>query len=1057
MRLWQATWDNSGELLIWGECVSSEDSPLKSNLGRIHTYSCSNEQLLADLNLLEFEPDGSREIELLLPTDDSGVLTSPHLILPEERTQTGKIRLEPWKVPALYFKPLPALAFLTSLPPTLPPGLKFDESLRFWLEATKLVLELLTRGRFIPGISQEASGFAAHWQAIISETSDRERLKILADGMPPICRALCQLDASKDIEPGKLLESFISHTADSLVRSFLRSHELFSLDAIANRSARLQSIVYWLKGLTSADPVLTGPAIEYKTLRDKLDRWSQPLLPVERHTSLKVGFKLLPPNLKEIADVDAAQENALWTLKVVLQSAANPNKELEADDFWQGNLGFLKQSSMSVESLEDFLLQELGRASSIFPELQSALETVSPSEISLTTPQAYQFLRNLAAPLEEAGFTLILPDWWNTPTTKLGLHLTVSSPEQGTSSSSRPSVLGLNQLVDFSWQIALGSNLLSAEEFELLVKKNLPLVQVNGQWVELQPEKITKALDFLKNQSKTSRIRALEALRLGLGIKDEEISLPVVGLSASGWLKQLLDADVHNLEQVQQPEKFLGDLRPYQLEGLTWLNFLGTAGIGGCLADDMGLGKTIQLLALLLKERDERQANIQTSSSSDPNRAEPTLLIVPMSILDNWQHEASRFTPGLKTYLHHGSSRLTGQTFLNVASESDIVITTYSLAYRDEALFSKVNWARIALDEAQNIKNLGAKQTQAVRRIAQSQMADAANPFRCHRLALTGTPLENRLEELWSIFEFLNPGYLGTISEFRSRFILPIERFRDKQAAQALSELVRPFILRRLKSDPKVINDLPEKMEMEVLTALTEEQAALYQSIVENMLPQVDETSGIHRKGLVLATITKLKQICNHPVLFSKDQSALADRSGKLARLEELLEEIIAEGDKVLIFTQYAQMGMLLKPYLQERFDKEVLFLHGGLSKAARNQQIDRFQRDDGPPIFILSLKAGGFGLNLTQANQVIHYDQWWNPAVEDQATDRAYRIGQKRNVQVRKFICKGTLEEKISDLLRQKKNLAQDIVGSTKSLITQLSTSELRNLLQLTAESGES
>ena len=537
-------------------------------------------------------------------------------------------------------------------------------------------------------------------------------------------------------------------------------------------------------------------------------------------------------------------------------------------------------------------------------------------------------------------------------------------------------------------------------------------------------------------------MRLLDALRYGLGIDSDELGLPVVGLDASGWVQKLLDASGCSIPTLEKPQNFCGDLRPYQLHGLSWLAFLNQIGCGACLADDMGLGKTIQFLALLAYEREV---------ATEP--VNPTLLFVPMSILDNWKSEIERFNPSLKIYQHHGPTRLTGKEFIETAQSVDLVITTYSLAHRDEEFISAIKWGRIALDEAQNIKNLHTKQTKAVRNLGALQFTAALNNQDCKRVALTGTPLENHLEELWSVFDFLNPGYLGTVADFRRKFSVPIERYRNDEAAQKLSQIVGPFILRRLKTNRDVIDDLPEKLEMEVYTSLTSEQAAMYQSVVDDMIPQVGHASGIKRKGLVLAAITKLKQICNHPALFAKDGNPAAVRSGKLTRLEELLEVILAEGDHALVFTQFAQMGHLLKSYLQDRFGEEVLFLHGGVQQKFRTKMIERFQSDGGPRIFVLSLKVGGVGLNLTAANQIVHFDQWWNPAVEEQATDRAFRIGQKRNVQVRKFICKGTLEERISMMLNEKRQLADRIVGSTKSQITEFSVDELRDLFELTAE----
>jgi SNF2 family DNA or RNA helicase len=393
--------------------------------------------------------------------------------------------------------------------------------------------------------------------------------------------------------------------------------------------------------------------------------------------------------------------------------------------------------------------------------------------------------------------------------------------------------------------------------------------------------------------------------------------------------------------------------------------------------------------------------------------------------------------------VHHGLERRVGREFLDDVARHDVVISTYALTHRDFEHLSAVDWHRIALDEAQNIKNPAAKQAAAVRALRA-----------VHRVALTGTPVENRLAELWSIIDFLNPAYLGSAGDFRRRFAVPIERSHDNDRASRLRLLIRPFVLRRLKSDPLIEIDLPEKMEMKIFCNLTKEQAALYEAVVGDMLGQIDRAGGIQRRGLILAALTKLKQICNHPALFLSDGSQLPNRSGKCERLTEMLEEALAEGDRALIFTQYREMGELLKKLIEESTGRSVLFLHGGSPRAQRDAMVEQFQRgDDATPIFLLSLKAGGFGLNLTAANHVFHFDRWWNPAVEDQATDRAHRIGQTRRVQVHKFVCLGTLEERIDALLEKKRNLADRVIGSGEEWLTELSTDALRDLFALSRE----
>jgi SNF2 family DNA or RNA helicase len=444
----------------------------------------------------------------------------------------------------------------------------------------------------------------------------------------------------------------------------------------------------------------------------------------------------------------------------------------------------------------------------------------------------------------------------------------------------------------------------------------------------------------------------------------------------------------------------------------------------------MGLGKTIQTLALI--QRDWEAHN-----------KKPVLLICPTSVVGNWQKEAARFTPSLPVMVQHGITRAKGAAFKKAAEKHAMVISSYALLHRDVEILKKVSWAAVILDEAQNIKNADTMQARAARELK----AD-------YRIALTGTPVENNVGDLWSILEFLNPGFLGTQSEFKRTFFVPIQANRDPNAMRRLKHLTGPFILRRLKTDKAIITDLPEKMEMKVFCTLTKEQASLYAAVVDDATEALDTAEGIQRKGVILATLSKLKQICNHPAQFLGDNSAIPRRSGKLMRLTEMVEEILEVGDRALIFSQFAEMGAILRKHIQETFGREVLFLHGAVPKRQRDHLIERFQNEaDGPRLFILSLKAGGTGLNLTQANHVFHFDRWWNPAVENQATDRAFRIGQTRNVQVHKFLCVGTLEEKIDEMIERKQEVAAGVVGTGENWLTELSTAELKELFALRSE----
>jgi SNF2 family DNA or RNA helicase len=594
--------------------------------------------------------------------------------------------------------------------------------------------------------------------------------------------------------------------------------------------------------------------------------------------------------------------------------------------------------------------------------------------------------------------------------------------------------MSLDEMVRFDWEVALGPDRLTAAELETLTRLKAPLIKLRGQWVQLNAEEIQAALDFWKKKTAT-RATAREVIQMALGADSAPGGIEFEGVAATGWIGDLL-AQMEgraSFAERQVPDSFHGTLRPYQVRGYSWLAFLRKWGLGACLADDMGLGKTPQTLALIAEEWQREGGR-------------PTLVVCPMSVVGNWQKEAARFTPDLPVMVHHGVARTRGSAFKKQAARSAIVLSSYALIHRDFDMLKEVDWAGVILDEAQNIKNAETKQARAARSLESD-----------YRIALTGTPVENNVGDLWSIMEFLNPGFLGTQAHFKRTFFVPIQANRDEEAASRLKRLTAPFILRRLKTDKSIIADLPEKLEMKLFCTLTKEQASLYAAVVQDMSRALEEAEGIQRRGLVLATLTKLKQVCNHPAQFLGDNSAITGRSGKLERLTEMLEEALLEGDRALVFTQFAEMGEIIRRHLQASFGREVLFLHGAVPKRQRDRMVERFQSDGlstgSPRVFVLSLKAGGTGLNLTAANHVFHFDRWWNPAVENQATDRAFRIGQRRNVQVHKFLCAGTLEEKIDEMIERKQEIASSIVGTGEGWLTELSNAQLKELFALRRE----
>jgi SNF2 family DNA or RNA helicase len=998
MIVLHALWDSrTSALCVWAE---SSTEPIRSDKSStVHPFALPPDTLTE--TVLTCSPSNEHAqpgtSTILLPSTRKGPLPSPELITHHEHEKAAG--LSPWDIPVVVYDTYTAFTFLVSLPTHPPSKIAFSSSLRFWVEAAKFSLELLTRQCFIPTLQKRDNTYQAFWEGYITE-DDADRMHTLSQVMPPVCRA-----CTPDKPPADIIKHFLNSTVDA----FIRVHAPQMLPPRRGRRPKtIPPAEKWLEALSSSNPIITGPEKELKSFSRNIKTWINQIEPDS--SPFRLCFKLDPPD-----------NGNQWTLGFHLQARDDKSLLIPAEKIWRvkSDVTFLKQR---FENPQERLLTDLGKASKVYPQIEESLKTAHPVTMELTTEGAYTFLRRSAPLLTRSGFGVLLPPWWQSPQAKLGVKLTVKQPPKVTGKG----LLGIDGILAYEWRVAIGDDVLSLEEFERLARLKVPLVKIRGQWVELSPREVEKALLFFEKKKSTGTMPLSEALRLGLSQGESEVGLPVVDIEGEGNMKKFLNTLLTSkMSVVEPPGTFSGTLRPYQVTGLSWLAFLTQFGLGACLADDMGLGKTIQIIALLLYER----------TNKNPG---PTLVVCPMSVVGNWYKEIERFSPRLKAMVHHGYDRLT-ESFAQEAQHYDVVITTYALAHRDEKHLSAVEWERIVLDEAQNIKNPFAKRTQAIKRLEAH-----------HRTALTGTPVENRLSELWSIIDFLNKGYLGSQKEFHKKFAIPIERYHDAARSEMLKKLISPFLLRRLKTDKNIIKDLPEKMEMKVFCNLTEEQATLYGAVVQEMLDKIEDSEGIQRKGFVLSTLLKLKQVCNHPAQFLHDNSELEGRSGKLVRLLEMLEEVLAEGDKALLFTQFREMGNILQKVLEDLLTCETLFLHGGTPQKKRDKMIERFQGEKGPPLFVLSLKAGGLGLNLTAANHVFHFDRWWNPAVEDQATDRAFRIGQTKNVQVHKFVCLGTLEERIDAMIEQKKELAEQVVGTGESWITELSTDELRELFTL-------
>lgn len=899
--------------------------------------------------------------------------------------------------------------------------LNFSSSIEFWRKTAKFALELIRCESFLPTIhviSKESNKtqFVGKWKSLI-QGKDKSHLTQLVQEIPRYCFNFLE----KEISSIKLIVSFIDQIIDGFIRNKLgvflpeRSFSQKS-DEITDISKK------WFESLF--DP--SNQIIEVST--DSFDHFAgiikawinKAILPSEEYR-FRTCFKLDPPNLEE--------EETSWKIQFLLQAENDLSLIIPAEKIWNYTSNTLDYLEKKFENPQERLLIDLAKISDFYSKIDDCLHFNYPSNITLTKKEAFNFLENIVPILEENEFGVFLPSWWKNSQEKIILKLKLSDDNFP---SQKESLFRLNEFLKFEWEIAIGDSSISIEEFEKLSELKIPFVRIRGKWIKFDKEEIREILDKIKtNYNQITFGDALQHSLTNNLVDSDSFNFELDDRGLFNEFKTKIGS-TSKIEKLNIPNGFVGELRPYQIDGFSWINYLKDFGFGACLADDMGLGKTIQIIAFLLYEKENNRYSNQ-----------PSLIICPTSIVGNWYKEIKRFAPDFKVYIFHGTNRPRRVDFEKTITNYDIMITTYSLALKDKTSLSDIFWENIILDEAQNIKNPYAKQTRAIKSLRSN-----------YKIALTGTPIENRLSELWSILDFLNPRYLGTLKEFNDKFGIPIEKDFSKIMREQLAKIINPFILRRLKKDPTIIQDLPEKFENKVFCSLNEEQAVLYEAVVKDLFNQLNETQGIHRKGLVLATITKLKQICNHPAQFMHEKKIkLNNRSCKFERLEEMLQEILDNKEKTLIFTQYKELGEMLVCYLERKFEGGVLFLSGETPQKTRDEMVRKFQENtnpDGPKIFILSIKAGGVGLNLTAANHVIHIDRWWNPAVENQATDRVFRIGQEKNVMVHKFVCIGTLEESINHLIEQKKELANSIITTGDIWLTELSTEDLRNVLSL-------
>ncbi len=930
---------------------------------------------------------------------------------------------------------------------------RFSNSIKTWAFLTKLIFELLNNGKFIPilePITRER--YNGQWRLLLKSQEDKDRFKSILNNSswPAFCLPINFIRVNGAIKadglwhPSYVFSIFMDNIGDYLIRSMLNKSDFRTFKEFYSTEIKKESYpdfnLGWdykfLKALINKDPSFKVAEFYESILPTLIKNWTQSAQGLTLKHGLTFNVELKYPKKPEDD----------WPLLLYL-SLQDSAKTIPLNELWEGSS--IKRNFESDGQFLEIILRGLGAASKIFPPIKRALLENIKGEIKLTSREVMDFLRYPKDLLIQSGFNIILPDVFNRGgKQRLSAKLIIRSTKDEKKVkkgkfSVLPSMFDIDSMLEFKWEVSLEGKVISDEKFDSLISSSEPLINLGGKWILVDQQDI----EDLKSVKDSEIENYMDALKLGLTgktqLQENGIKYDVI---VEGELSEIIERlqSVESFEEIPSSSSFNGKLRPYQQDGLTWMANMARFNFGLCLADDMGLGKTIQVIAFLSYLKDQF-----------PNNLGSVLIICPTSILFNWHRELKKFAPNLDVVLHHGAKRTTEASGIpEFLKPHRIFLTSYGTIRNDIDFLETIDFSGIIVDESQNMKNYASKQTKAINKL-KSQF----------RICLSGTPIENRLVELWSLFNFLNPGLLGSRGDFQKKYVLPIERFQNQEIINNLKLIIAPFIMRRVKSDKSVISDLPEKNEMKVFIELTEEQIKLYKELVENTLKEIETLSADKRKkkGLILALLVKLKQICNHPFQYLKiditsldldaKMEEIVSQSQKLLRLLEMTDEVISNGEKILIFTQFTQMGNLLQKILEHKYKFKILYFHGGVPERKRKEIVDEFQSEDidSPPILILSLKAGGTGLNLTQGTTVIHFDRWWNPAVEDQATDRAYRIGQKSVVNVYKFISKGTIEEKIDFLLEEKRDLADKIVTSTgESWISNLDDEKLKKLLLL-------
>jgi SNF2 domain-containing protein/SNF2 helicase protein/helicase-like protein len=871
----------------------------------------------------------------------------------------------------------------------LDPPAEAAESLRAWSVATLTGLSVLAAGRLAPGASSAGYGT---WRAGPLDTTEAAWLRRFVTALPAEAYAAVLPGSGRALLPAP----------ETVVTAYW--------DALADTLARDGSTV--LPPFSAAEPVPVGGYSAWVRAIDGELRAAVRLV-------LRVGMPTEP---------DAPFEVVLW-----LRSASDPSLLVPAAELWRAPDAVLARFGADTETQ---VLLALRRAARVWPALAPALSGTAPDRLALSDTDLDELL---SGALDGTDVEVLWP-------AELIEHRPVLAASTAKPAAAGNAAFQLDDLLEFEWQATLDGTALTAAEVAALAEAKRPLVRLRGRWVRVDRDLVAR---LRRRRGKLPAATALAATLTGSleldGAAVEFRPDPALG-DLAGRLTALRDGGPESWPEAPSPGRYASresgppesgtegasravapapdglaaTLRPYQRRGLAWLAGMCAAGLGGCLADDMGLGKTVQVIALHL-----HRLSLHCG---------PTLVVCPTSLLGNWERELARFAPGVPVRRFHGAARELGEL-----ADGEVVLATYGVLRRDRARLAEYRWGLVVADEAQHVKNPLSRTAKELRAVPAAA-----------RVALTGTPVENRLSDLWSILDWTTPGLLGTLESFRQRVAIPVERYGDADAAARLSTVVRPFLLRRRKSDPGIAPELPPKTETDRLVPLTAEQVTLYEAVVRDTMDDIRAADGVARRGLVLKLLTALKQICNHPAQYLGEPGPVAGRSGKLGAVDELLDVILTEGDSVLVFSQYVGMCRLLERHLADR-GIGTLLVHGGVPVARREERVRRFQ-DGEVPVFLLSLKAAGTGLNLTRASHVIHYDRWWNPAVEDQATDRAYRIGQDRPVQVHRLVTEHTVEDRVAALIAEKRALADTVVGTGEAWLTELSDTDLAELVSLGA-----